>query len=72
MELNRRVTTFTVQNLYMIMFMVLLVLLSIVASIIGHQKSKERKRRAQERRKAKLGGQSESTVKKFPTGTDQE
>jgi len=72
MELNRRVTTFTMQNLYMIVFMVLLVLLSIVASIIGHQKSKERKRRAQERRKAKLGGQSESAVKKFPTGADQE
>jgi len=36
MELNRRVTTFTVQNLYMIVVMVLLVLTSIVASIIGH------------------------------------
>ena len=36
MELNRRVTTFTVQNFYMIMVMVLLVLFSIVASIIGN------------------------------------
>jgi hypothetical protein len=60
------------QNLYMIVFMVLLVLASIVASIVGHQKSKERKRRAQERRKAKLGGQSESTVKKFSTAADSE
>jgi hypothetical protein len=71
MELNRRVTTFTVQNLYMIIVMVLLVLTSIVATLIGHQKAKERKRRAQERRKAKLAGQSESAVK-FPTGADQE
>ncbi len=72
-ELNRRVTTFTIANFYMILLMALLVLLSIVASIIGHLKSKARKKRAQERRKAKLSGQPEpAPIKTFPSGSDKE